>query len=178
MLQYKVKIAFEPLQISIAEEDDNGLGVYIVDDLKEDIYDYIILEIIDFEGNTLYKGKFHFSSLNHRDLITRNNLNHLEFKKNEFFVKVNFRNLQRVYVPGKPKDWKLRKSNLQFSVNESQYGKTKIDFNSEHLIKDALFLYEGRSFDYLEEIIPNQNYSIYPDVEFKDFKIEKLNINH
>lgn len=173
-LQYKVKKAFEPLQIFITEEDDNGFGVYIANDLKEDIYDYIILEIIGFEGNTLYKGNFYFSSLNYRDLITRNNLNHPDFKKNEFFVKVSFRNLQSVFVPGKPKDWKLRKSNLQFSVNESQDGKTKIDFSSDHLIKDLLFLYEGKTFDYLEEIIPNQNYSVYLNVEFKDFNAEKL----
>lgn len=173
-LQYKVKRAFEPLQIFIAEEDENGFGVYIADDLKEDIYDYIILEIIDFEGNSLYKGKIHFSSLNYRDLIIRENLNHPDFKKNEFFVKVSFRDIQSVFIPGKPKDWKLRKSNLQFSVNESLEGKTKIDFSSDHLIKDLLFSYEGKAFDYLEEIIPNQNYSVYLNVEFKDFNAEKL----
>lgn len=173
-LQYKVKKAFEPLQIFIAEEGDNGFGVYIADDLKEDIYDYITLEIIDLEGNSLYKGKIHFSSLNYRDLIIRENLNNPDFKKNEFFVKVNFRNIQSVFVPGKPKDWKLRKSNLHFSVNENQDGKVKIDFSSDHLIKDALFLYEGKTFDYLEEIIPNQSYSVYLNVEFKDFNAEKL----
>lgn len=173
-LQYKVKKAFEPLQIFIAEEDDNKLGIYIADDLKEDIHDYIALEIIDFEGNSLYKEKIHFSSLNYRGLITRIDLNHSNFKKNEFFVKVNFRNIQTVFVTGKPKDWKLRKSNLQFSVNEDQDGKTKIEFGSDHLVKDVLFLYEGKTFDYLEEIIPNQNYLIYSDVEFKDFNVEKL----
>lgn len=173
-LQYKVKKAFEPLQIFIAEEDDNKLGIYIADDLKEAIHDYLTLEIIDFEGNSLFKEKIHFSSLNYRDLITKINLNNPNFKKNEFFIKVSFREIQTVFVPGKPKDWKLRKSNLQFSVNESPDGKTKIDFSSDQLIKDLLFSYEGKTFDYLEEIIPNQSYSVYLNVEFKDFNVEKL----
>ncbi len=177
-LQYRVKKAFEPLQFFFREEENNELRIYIVNDLGDDIYDKFRLEVIDFEGNILFGGNYSFSNLGNRGLIVSVALDGFNEHKNEFFVKGTFRDLQNVYVPGKPKDWKLKKEPIEVSISEkneegfSIYLKSKTFQKSVQLSTDV----NGEFVDNYFDLSPNEQLRVEFKTDVKEFKLEDLRV--
>jgi beta-mannosidase len=156
ILQHRVKKVFEPVQLFFAEEKNNQLGIYIVNDLNETIHENLKLEIVDFDGNILHEQKFNFTSTTNRKLITKIDLSELTNRKNEFFINVNFRNTQNIYVPDKPKNWKLKDEPIEFEFKNG-----KLTAKSPIFQKNILFRIENSNQSYyLEEMLPGQTYSV------------------
>lgn len=170
-LQYQIEKSFSQVLVSFEREDD-GLKVYMVNDQLEEVNGELELAIQDFDGNMLKQWKLNPSvQPNSSTIITQLNLNEFKEIEDQIFVSAKFKGKVFNYFLVKPKDLKLKASQLKIDFTKTE-NNTTITLKSNTLEKDVMILYNEKPIGYFGEILPGMNQII--NLETSVFDLEKL----
>lgn len=112
-LHFQAKKAFENVLVS-AEEKNDSLHVFVVNDTFEIIKDSLSLKLMDFDGTVIYENKFFTESAeNSSDILFSLPLKTLRFDKRFCVLKVNFGDREFLHHFVKPKDLRLKKEEIE-----------------------------------------------------------------
>ena len=115
-LHYQAKKAFENVLIS-AEEKNDSLNIFVVNDTFERIEDLLSLKLMDFDGAVLYEKQLSVESPeNSSKVLFSLPLKTLNFDKAFCVLKVNFGENEYLHYFAKPKDLKLKKEEIEIQV--------------------------------------------------------------
>lgn len=178
-LHYYAKKAFKNVLISSYVEH-NTLQTYIINDNLTHQTGDLKIRILDFDGNELWSEvksiKVPKSS---SEMVHHLNLGNTALDRSGVVVVSTFNNEQSIFYLTKPKDLKLKKTNIQKTITKTKDGFT-ITLSSTSLQKNVfLFTKEkGHFSDNFFDLLPNQLLKIDFQTEasaLKDLKIKTLN---
>ncbi|MGV9004598.1 beta-mannosidase [Flavobacterium sp.] len=157
--QYQVKRSFENLLISVNEESD-FYKVYVVNDNLEKYSDKIVLELISFDGHSLWNSSkdIHVDENSSLVVFEIPNADFLNFDLQQAVLKVQFRDAISNYFFVKPKELKLTKPTIKITkIDDLTY-----EVSSDVLAKNAfLFSDETTHFnDNYFDILPSEKITI------------------
>ena len=115
-LHYQAKKAFENILIS-AEERNDSLQIFLVNDTFEKISSQLSLKLIDFDGQVIYEKQIiDESAENSSEVLFSVPLKTLKFDKAFYFFKVNFGDIEYLHYFAKPKDLKLKNEEIEIEI--------------------------------------------------------------
>ncbi|WP_412561770.1 beta-mannosidase [Winogradskyella sp. MIT101101] len=174
VLHYKAKRSFENVLISSIVKNDT-LKTWIVNDdlvLKQGT---LSLQLFDFNGNLIWQdSKEVMANPTSSEIMYQLDLNTVQFNKNETVLISNFNKRTSNFYFVKPKELKLKKSDIQKKITKTADG-FNIELSSRTLQKDV-FLFtttKGRFSDNFFDLLPNQPKTI----EFYTEQKESVNFN-
>lgn len=156
-LQYQAKKAFENVLIS-AEEKNDSLNIFVVNDTFKNISDTLAIKLIDFYGNVIYENKLAAESPeNNSEVLFALPMKTLKFDKTFCVLKVNFGESEYLHYFVKPKDLKLKNDEIEIEVEKTKAG-FSIKLTSNTLQKNVfLMAYEDGKFqDNYFDLLPNE----------------------
>jgi beta-mannosidase len=182
-LHYQAKKAFENVLIS-AEERNDSLHIFVVNDTFEKIKDSLSIKLIDFDGNEIYEKQLSSASPeNSSKVLFSLPLKTLKFDKTFCVLKINFGESEYLHYFVKPKDLKLKKWENENEI-KTEIEKTKdgflIKLTSETLQKNVFLMAneKGKFEDNFFDLLPNEPKTIFFSTENKtapDFTFKSLN---
>ncbi len=171
-LHYQAKKAFENVLIS-AEEKNDSIKIYVVNDTFENIKDSLFVKVIDFDGKIIYEDKLLAESPeNSSEVLFLLPLKNLKFDKNFAVLKINFGESEYLHYFAKPKDLKLKKGEMKIEI-ENQIEKMEegflIKLSSKTLQKNVLLIADekGKFEDNFFDLLPNESKTIFFSTEIK-----------
>lgn len=158
---YQAKRSFEPMLISVSE-NDKSYDIYFINDLLEDAKITSKAELIDFKGKVLWAAGA-------TDHVAANSAEkHLEIKKENFstvdlssaVLKIYFGNeaftTEKLFFFKKPKDLKLSKPTLSIK----KISPTEIEVSTDVLAKDVYLTGEANFSDNFFDMLPKTSKKI------------------
>jgi len=172
-LQYQIEKSFSNILVSFEREED-GVKVFIVNDRLEELTDELMLSVEDFDGNILKEIKLKPNvPANSSIMVISLDLNEFKGNEDKILIRSDFNSYESNFYLVKPKDLKLKPSQLQISVREfEKYA--AITLKSNTLEKDILLIYDGKPIEYFSEIHAGKSRTI--DVKTSKFDKNKLKI--
>ena len=188
-LHYQAKKAFENVLVS-AEEKNDSLYVFVVNDTFKTVTDSLSLALIDFDGKIIYENKILAKSIeNSSEILYSLPLESLNFDKAFSVLKVNFGQSEYLYYFNKPKDLKLKNPEIEVdcqverSRDLPKNSKSKvldsartdtdyvfaITLSSKTLQKNVFLMADkkGKFEDNFFDLLPNENKTIFFSTERK-----------
>ncbi|WP_034259684.1 beta-mannosidase [Aequorivita capsosiphonis] len=167
-LHYHVKKSFENVLIS-AEEKNDSLDIFVINDTFKSISDTLSIELIDFYGNQIFQKKIpEVSSENSSEILFSLPLKNLKFDQAASVLKVNFGESEYLHYFVKPKDLKLGEDEVEVEVQDEIKTEIKkhifkITLSSKTLQKNVFLSAEseGKWSDNYFDLLPNQPKTIY-----------------
>ncbi len=178
-LQYKAKKAFDNVLIS-AEEKNDSLIIFVVNDTFETIKDSLSLKLIDFDGKLIYEKEISAESpQNSCEVLFSLPLKTLKFDKASCVLKVNFWESEYLHYFAKPKDLKLEKDEIE-TETEKTTGGFWVTLSSKTLQKNVFLMTneKGKFEDNYFDLLPNEPKTILFSTESKSIpklKFKTLN---
>lgn len=158
---YQAKRSFEPMLISVSE-NDKSYDIYFINDLLEDAKITSKAELIDFKGKVLWAAGA-------TDHVAANSAEkHLEIKKENFstvdlssaVLKIYFGNeaftTEKLFFFKKPKDLKLSKPTLSIK----KISPTEIEVSTDVLAKDVYLTGDANFSDNFFDMLPKTSKKI------------------
>ncbi|SRX72687.1 Exo-beta-D-glucosaminidase [Aequorivita antarctica] len=167
-LHYQVKKAFENILIS-AEEKNDSLKIFVVNDTFETITDSLSLELIDFDGNIIYENRISVESLqNSSKVLFSIPLKRLKFDKAFCVLKVSFGKREYIHYFSKPKDLKLKKYEIETKTEKTKEG-FRVTLFSKKLQKNVFLMTDtkGKFEDNFFDLLPNETKTIFFSTQSK-----------
>ncbi|WP_299335616.1 glycoside hydrolase family 2 protein [uncultured Psychroserpens sp.] len=177
-LHYQAKKSFEDVLISSVVENDI-LKTYVINDTYEGIANTMYIDIIDFNGNSIWSDVKMVYAGTQNNLVYQLNLNPLDFNKEDVVIISRFGDARSLHYLAKPKDLKLKKAPIEQSITKSDDG-FQITLKSVTLQKNV-FLYtkeKGHFSDNYFDLTPNETVTITFETAadtLEDLKIKTLN---
>lgn len=174
-LHYQSKKAFENVLIS-AEEKNDSLKIFVVNDTFETIKDSLSLKLIDFDGTVIYEKELSAESpKNSSELLFSLPLKTLNFDNTFCVLKVNFRKSEYLHYFVKPKDLKLKKDEIDPETEKTKEG-FSVTLSSKTLQKNVFLTADekGKFEDNYFDLLPNEPKTVLFSTESKT--TPKLNI--
>lgn len=170
VLQYSVQKAFQDIMISF-EENDGLLNIYVINDLNDSIENTLLIGVFDFDGDSLSQTFVQFSADGQESTkIGQIDLSEFKNKKDEIYVAVKFGDVYKIFVPGKPKDWKLKNIPIDLDMKNG-----KIFVRSSGFQKNVWFISEKSDWTgYLEEMLPGVSYLLDADSKRTNINLIKV----
>ena len=161
-LHYKAKRSFEDVLISSTVNED-ALRTFAVNDKLSKVPLNLKYKIIDFQGRTIWKETvIDILEPNDSKLIFALNLNDLNFDRSASVLVISKGDKTWIHYFSKPKDLKLKKSEIQKEISKTDEG-FRITLFSQTLQKDV-FLYsdtKGHFLDNYFDMLPNAPVTIH-----------------
>lgn len=171
--QYQAKRSFENLLLSVADNNDS-YEVYLVNDDFENYSGKLELELLSFEGKSLWKTSKEISVGKNSSTIVYEILKEelKTFDWQQSFLKVQFNEVQSNYFFAKPKKFKLSKPNLQIKTIDE----VTIEISSDILAKDVFLYSESEVFfeDNYFDLMPKESRFIKLSKPVKNIKVKSL----
>lgn len=160
-LHFQAKKAFENVLVS-AEEKNDSLRIYVVNDTFETINDLLSLKLMDFDGNVIYeKQLISESAENSSEVLFSLPLETLKFDKRFCALKINFGESEYLHYFVKPKELKLKKNKIENEI-QIENKKTPEGFSitlfSKVLQKNVFLEADGKGTfeDNYFDLLPNE----------------------
>lgn len=170
--QYQARNSFENVLISVNEED-NYYKVYIVNDELNTKKGKLEVQLIDFDGKTLW-GKVSEIQIDANTSKVYFQINKSEFEKfnlKQAVLNIKFNEAKTNYFFAKPKDLELKNPTISIKV----LNKTTIQISTYKLAKNVFLSQEGSSFsDNYFDLLPNEKRVIKISKPVKDIKVMSL----
>lgn len=171
--QYQAKRSFENLLLSVADKNDS-YEVYLVNDDFENYSGKLELELLSFEGKSLWKTSKEISVGKNSSTIVYEILKEelKIFDLQQSFLKVQFNEVQSNYFFAKPKKLKLSKPNLQIKTIDE----VTIEISSDILAKDVFIYSESEVFfeDNYFDLLPKERRFIKLSKPVQNIKVKSL----
>ena len=171
--QYQAKRSFENLLLSVADNNDS-YEVYLVNDDFENYSGKLELELLSFEGKSLWKTSKEISVGKNSSTIVYEILKEelKTFDWQQSFLKVQFNEVQSNYFFAKPKKFKLSKPNIQIKTIDE----VTIEISSDILAKDVFLYSESEVFfeDNYFDLMPKESRFIKLSKPVKNIKVKSL----
>ena len=161
-LHYRAKKAFENVLVS-AEEKNDSLNIFVINDTFETVTDSLSLELIDFDGKIIYENRFWAeSSENNSEIMYSLPLKSLKFDKTFSVLKINFGQNEYLHYFAKPKDLKLKHDEIEIKTEKSSDG-FMITLFSKTLQKNVFLMADekGNFDDNFFDMLPNKPKTIF-----------------
>ncbi|WP_310993359.1 beta-mannosidase [Aequorivita marina] len=175
-LHYEVKKSFKNILIS-AEEKNDSLNIYIVNDTFKTVKETLSLALMDFSGGIIYEKQIQVESPeNSSEILFTLPLETLNFDKASSVLKLNFGESEYLHYFVRPKDLKLLENKIEIEIESEieiqvkEELKTKVE---KHIFKITLFSKtlqknvllaadsKGRWSDNYFDLLPNEPKTIY-----------------
>ena len=170
---YQAKRSFENLLFSV-EEESNKYKVFLINDNFENYSGNLELELLSFDGNSLWKVSKEVTIKENSSMIV------YEIPKDEFekrdlkncVLHIQFNQIAANYFFVKPKDLKLQKPNIQIRKVEEQ----TIEISSDILAKNVFLSSTNNAFfeDNYFDLLPNEKRIIKLSKAPENLKIKSL----
>ena len=173
-LHYKAKKSFENVLIS-SEVENNILKTHIVNDNLEGIGSALQIDIIDFNGQSVWSKTESIYAGTENKVVNELDLNTININKEEVVAISKFSNQISYFYLAKPKDLKLKKAQIEQFISKTDTG-FKITLKSTTLQKNV-FLYtkiKGHFSDNYFDLMPNTEVEI--EFETKNKSLNNLKI--
>lgn len=171
--QYQAKRSFENLLLSVANANDK-YKVYLVNDDFENYSGKLELELLSFDGKSLWQTSKEISveenSSTHVYELPKEELKSFDLQKH--VLKVKFNGVQSQYFFVKPKDLKLQIPNIQIkNLNDFM-----IEISSDVLAKDVFIYSESEVFfeDNYFDLLPKEKRFIKLSKPVQNIKVKSL----
>jgi beta-mannosidase len=170
---YQAKRSFENLLLSVEEENEH-YKVYFVNDTFENHFGKLELELLSFDGTSLWKTS--------KEITVGENLSVIvyEIPKPEFekldsknsVLHIRFNEVKSDYFFVKPKDLKLSKPNIQIKTIDA----LTFEISSDVLAKDVFLSSENEVFfeDNYFDLFPNEKRIIKLSKPVQNIKVKSL----
>ncbi len=172
-IQYQAKRSFENLLLSVADNNDS-YEVYLVNDDFENYSGKLELELLSFEGKSLWKTSKEISVGKNSSTIVYEILKEelKTFDWQQSFLKVQFNEVQSNYFFAKPKKFKLSKPNIQIKTIDE----VTIEISSDILAKDVFLYSESEVFfeDNYFDLLPKESRFIKLSKPVQNIKVKSL----
>lgn len=169
----QVKRSFENLLLSVNEEDEK-YKVYVVNDVFENHTEKLELELLSFEGKSLWKASKEIKVGENTSTVV------YEIPKSEFdkfdlkdvVLNIRFNQSTSNYFFVKPKDLKLQKPNIQINIIDE----LTIEISTDVLAKDVFLTSVNNAFfdDNYFDLLPNEKRIIKLSKSAKEIKVMSL----
>ena len=188
---YQVKRSYEEVIISV-DEQETFCDIYVVSDKMEKLGGELNVELFDFNGKLIWSNSVFIDvDSNSSKMVYRLFINDSlkSIDKSSLVLKCKFIMMGRhvsevrtLHYFVKPKDLKLVKADVQFSLGDGLYSQC-ITLKSDVLMKDVCVFIEGESINLSDnyfDLLPNEPKTIYlPAFEYvknldKKVKIKSL----
>ena len=167
-LHFQAKKAFENVLVS-AEEKNDSLHVFVVNDTFENIKNSLKLKLMDFDGKVIYEKTFAAESPeNSSKILFSLPLKNLNFDKAFCVLKITFGETEYLHYFVKPKDLKLGKSEIETKIEKVDEG-FLIKLSSKTLQKNVFLMADekGNFEDNFFDLLPNEPKAIFFSTESK-----------
>ena len=178
-LHYKAKRSFKDILISSKVEND-VLKTWIVNDNIKSETGILSLQLIDFEGNVIWKDSNEIEAeSNISDVKYQLDLNTIDFNKNGAVLISQFKNETSYFYFVIPKRLKLNQEDIQKKITKAVNG-FNIELSSKILQKDV-FLFsnsKGHFSDNFFDLLPNKSVTIHFQTKSKsldDLQLQSFN---
>ena len=152
------KKAFENVLVSFERKGDH-VGIYIVNDLLNDIDKTLKVRLIDFQGNELWKSsKAIRVSGNSSILVESISIDHMEeIQWNQVMLEAHYGDHSSTYFFVKPKNLALENGDLEIDIQKINEG-FSIGINSSILQKNIMLMTitDGHFSDNYFDLKPNE----------------------
>ena len=170
---YQAKRSFENLLISVNEENGN-YKVYVVNDNLENYSDKLTLELVSFDGKSLWKSSKEVTVDENSSTVVFE-IPTSDFSKyglNQAVLKVRFKNESANYFFAKAKDLKLQKPTIKIRNIDEQ----TIEISTNVLAKNVFLSSENDVFfdDNYFDLMPNEKRIIKLSKSANSIKIKSL----
>lgn len=170
---YQAKRSFENLLFSV-EEESNKYKVFLINDNFENYSGNLELELLSFDGNSLWKVSKEVTIKENSSMIV------YEIPKDEFekrdlkncVLHIQFNQIAANYFFVKPKDLKLQKPNIQIR----KFDERTIEISSDILAKNVFLSSTNNAFfeDNYFDLLPNEKRIIKLSKAPENLKIKSL----
>ncbi|WP_415060458.1 glycoside hydrolase family 2 protein [Flavobacterium sp.] len=171
--QYQAKRSFENLLLSVANENDK-YKVYLVNDDFENYSGKLELELLSFDGKSIWKTSKEISVEENTSTIVYEILKEelKSFDWQQTVLKVQLNEVQSNYFFAKPKELKLQKPTIQIRTIDS----FTFEISSDILAKDVFIYSEGEVFfeDNYFDLLPHEKRLIKLSKAAKEIKVKSL----
>jgi beta-mannosidase len=170
---YQAKRSFENLLLSVVEENDK-YSVFLVNDDFENFSGKLELELLSFDGKSLWKTSNEISVRENSSTnvyeIPKADL--MSFDLKQTVLKVVFNNVKSNFFFAKPKDLKLQKPNIQLRNIDD----VTIEISTDVLAKNVFLSSENDTFfeDNYFDLLPNEKRIIKLSKAAKEIKVKSL----
>ncbi len=170
---YQAKRSFENVLISVNEENGN-YKVYVVNDKLENYSDKLTLELVSFDGKSLWKSSKEVTVDENSSTVVFEipKSDFTKFDLNQAVLKVRFINESANYFFAKAKDLKLQKPIIQIRNIDEQ----TIEISTNVLAKNVFLASENEVFfdDNYFDLMPNEKRIIKLSKPVNSIKIKSL----
>ena len=139
-LHYEAKEAFENVLISFERKGDQ-VGIYIVNDLLNDIDKTLKVRLIDFEGNELWKSSKPISVPSNSSMLVESfSIDRMEeIQWNQIMLEAHYGDHSSTYFFAKPKNLVLSNDEIHFEIQKVAEG-FSIDLTSPVFQKNIMLM--------------------------------------
>lgn len=169
---YQTKRSFENILISVNEEE-NQYKVYVVNDNLTSEKGNLELQLIDFNGNTIWNknSEIQIDANISKVYFEIDKKEFEKFNLNKAVLHLKFKDKQSNYFFVKPKELQLEKPSLEIKI----VGETLIEITSNTLAKNVYLKAEDIFFiDNYFDLLPNEKRIIKTSKPAKDIKVISL----
>ncbi len=176
-LHYEAKKAFENVLVSFERKGDH-VGIYIVNDLLNDIDKTLKVRLIDFQGNELWNSSKAISVPSNSSMLVESfSIDHMEeIQWNQVMLEAHYGDHSSAYFFEKPKNLALENGDLDIEIQKVAEG-FSIELKSKVFQKNVMLMAsaKGHFSDNYFDLKPNETKTVL--FKTKSSSIDELTYN-